>query len=70
MATRLMLSLKKAADASGSFTRTEDLDAFSDVVFAGEHTTMELAMEAGVSRRDRPGTDQTMGFELVESQRT
>jgi hypothetical protein len=66
MATRLMLSLKKAADDSGSFTRTEDLEAFTDVVFAGERTTMELAMEVGVSRRDR-GHDQTMGFELVEN---
>ena len=68
MATRLMLSLKKAADESGSFTRTEDLEAITGVVFAGEHTTMEYAMEVGVSRRaagDR--RDQTTDFELVET---
>jgi hypothetical protein len=66
MSTRLMLSLKKAADESGSFTRTEDLDAVADVIFARGHTTMEYAMEAGVSTR-RDHRDQTMDFELVET---
>ena len=68
MATRLMLSLKKAADKSGSFTRTEDLDAVEDVVFAGGHTTMEYAMEAGLSTRTtRHLRDQTVDLELVEN---
>lgn len=59
-----MLSLKKAADKSGSFTRTEDLDGVDDLVFAGGHTTMEHAMEVGVStRRDRV-RDQTVDLEL------
>ena len=61
MASRLMLSLKKAADESGSFMRTEDLDAVTDVMFARRHATMEDAMEAGLSRHDR---DQTIDFEL------
>lgn len=67
MATRLMLSLKKAADESGSFTRTEDVEAVADLVFVGGHTTMEYAMEVGVStsRRDHP--DQATEFELVEN---
>lgn len=66
MATRLMLSLKKAADQSGSFTRTEDLDGVDDLVFAGggEHTTMEYAMEVGVAARRDPFRDQTMDLEL------
>lgn len=58
-----MLSLKKAADESGSFTRTEDLDAVADVVFAGPHTTMEYAMEVGLTKRER---EQTTDFELIE----
>jgi len=65
MATRLMLSLKKAADESGSFTRTEDLDGMTDVMFAGGHTTMEYAMEAGVSRYEH--RDQAVGLELLEN---
>lgn len=65
MATRLMLSLKKAADKSGSFTRTEDLDAVEDVLFAGGYTTMEYAMEAGLSTRYP--RDQTADLELVEN---
>ncbi|KAF9649416.1 hypothetical protein BDM02DRAFT_3128379 [Thelephora ganbajun] len=64
MATRLMLSLKKAADEAGSFTCTDDLEVTTSVAFAGGHTTMEYAMEAGVSRRDR---DQTGDLELVEN---
>jgi len=70
MATRLMLSLKKAADESGSFTRTEDLDAVTDIMFATDrHTTMEYAMEAGVSRREEYHSDQATGLELVEVRR-
>ena len=65
MATRLMLSLKKAADESGSFTRTEDLEAVADLVFVSGHATMEYAMEIGVSRGDRR-RDPTNDFELVE----
>lgn len=70
MATRLMLSLKKAADESGSFTRTEDLEAVPDVVFAAAagHTSMEYAMEVGVSSRpDRRRDQTTTDFELVEN---
>jgi hypothetical protein len=63
-----MLSLKKAADESGSFRRTEDLEGVADVQFAGGHTTMEYAMEVGVSRRDR--CDQAVAeIELVEGRR-
>ena len=64
MASRLMLSLKKAADKLGSSMRTEDAYAVTDVVFAGHrvtHVTMEYAMEAGLSRHDR---DQTISLEL------
>jgi len=67
MATRLMLSLKKAADQSGSFTRTEDLDGVDDLVFAGgggQHTTMEYAMEVGVAARRDRFRDQAMDLEL------
>ena len=46
-----MLSLKKAADNSGKFTRTTDLNNVNSIVFAGGHTTMEYAMEVGVSTR-------------------
>ena len=56
-----MLSLKKAADRSSSFMSTEDLDAVTDVMFARRHATMEYAMEADLSRRDR---DQTIDLEL------
>lgn len=63
MASRLMLSLKKAADDSGSFVSTEDLEAITDVMFARRHyATMEYAMEAGLSRpRNR---NQTVDLEL------
>ena len=65
-----MLSLKKAADKSGSFTRTEDLEGVGDVVFAGGHTTMEYAMEFGVSYQ-RPDRRSRVGeFELAENSRT
>jgi len=71
MATRLMLSLKKSADKSGAFTRTEDLEAINDLVFSrdGGHTTMELAMETGIYRRDDDDDrrDHTTDFELVEN---
>lgn len=66
MCTRLMLSLKKAADNSGEFTRTTDLNS---IVFAGGHTTMEYAMEVGVStRRSRRRPDQTtVDLELADN---
>ena len=48
MASRLMLSLKKAADKVGSFTCTEDVDVVTEVLFANGHTTMEYALEVGV----------------------
>ena len=63
MASRLMLSLKKAADGSYSATHTGDQGSEgveTDVLFAHRyHATMEYAMEAGLSRRDReqPTTD-------------
>ena len=70
MATRLMLSLKKAADKSGLTTHTEDSEqTVTDVVFVDQdhdrnhHVTMEYAMESGLSRRDRDQT-QTISFEL------
>ena len=54
MASRLMLSLKKSADCSGSPSSMDESKEITDIMFAG-HTTMELAMEAGVSwsRRDQ-----------------
>ena len=71
MATRLMLSLKKAADESGSFRCTGDLEVMTDVLFAGGPTTMEHAMETGVSRRDRDwqvaGTQGAIELQPVET---
>ena len=57
MASRLMLSLKKSADSSGSPSMDDEFKDVTDVMFAG-HTTMELAMEVGVSwgRRDQTRT--------------
>lgn len=74
MSSRLMLSLKKAADKAGSFTRTEDLDIVTDVLFVGGHTTMEHAMELGVSRhggdRDQTEASETqdgIALQVIES---
>ena len=73
MATRLMLSPKKAAGKSGLFMRTEGLDAVEDVVFAGGYMTMEYAMETGLStstRANRHFRDQTVDLELVNRTQT
>ena len=68
MSTRLMLSLKKAANNSGGFTRTTDLNNVESAVFAGGHTTMEHAMEVGVStRRSRRPDQTTMDLELADN---
>ena len=59
-----MLSLKKAADGPYTAMHTEDPSAVAtDVLFAHRyhHATMEYAMEAGLSRRDR---EQTIDLEL------
>ena len=52
---------QKAADESGSFAHTDNLDAVTEVMFAAGYTTMEDAMEASVSWRD---VDQTIELEL------
>ena len=71
MASRLMLSLKKAADKVGSFTCTEDVDVVTEVLFANGHTTMEYALEVGVSRRDgsrdQAGAWDVIALQLIES---
>jgi len=71
MASRLMLSLKKAADKSGAFACTEDLNNATSVVFTrGGHTTMENAMGAGTTRLDRnlmQGTQGTVELEFFEN---
>lgn len=67
MATRLMLSLKKAAGKLGAFMRTEDLDVISEAIFVNDHTTMEQALELDVSRRpsqERAGRMRSVTFDL------
>ena len=51
MATRLLLSLRKAAGPSRSSPSSEDfdLDLVTSVVFAGAQTTTEHGVEVGVS---------------------
>ena len=65
MATRLMLSLKKAADKMGSFTRTDDLGGVTGALFASGHATMEHAMEVGVSTREYRGHSDAIDLPLV-----
>ena len=69
MATRLMLSLKKAADKLGSFTSTDDLDDVTDALFAGDHTTMEHAMEVGVSMHEYRGQPDAIDLPPVGNRR-
>ena len=65
MATRLMLSLKKAADRLGSFTHTGDLEDVTDAQFVGVHTTMECAMEVGMSVREYRDQPEAIGLSVV-----
>ena len=65
MASRLMLSLKKAADKTGSFACTDDINVdVTEVLFANGHTTMEYALEVGVSRRDG-SRDQAEAWDVI-----
>jgi len=68
MATRLMLSLKKAADNLGSFTGMDDLDDVTDALFAGDHTTMEHAMEVGVSGHEHRGQSDAINLTRIGNQ--
>ena len=65
MASRLMLSLKKAADGPYTAMHTEDPSGVAtDVLFAQRyHATMEYAMEARLSSR-RGDREQTIDLEL------
>ena len=69
MATRLMLSLRKAVSKSGSFTRTEDLNAvIIGAPFASRHATMEEVRTTGWDR-DRAGPWQDgIALQPVENQ--
>lgn len=49
MASRLLLSLRRAADETVSLEGPEDLDAMGHIVFAGEHMTVDRAVEVGAS---------------------
>lgn len=69
MASRLMLSLKKAADGPYTAMHTEDdpSGAATDVLFAQRyHATMEHAMEAGRLSRRGDRDPQTIDLELLE----
>ena len=65
MATRLMLSLKKAADKCGSFTRTEDLDDVTDALFVGGRATMGRAVETDVSADGYRDQSEAIDLPLV-----